>query len=153
MKKLKGLASCRSQRGVTSQKGMTLVGKATRFGRQPCTRWAVRSRPLQHRTWFAAAPASRQERTQHRKRSIDFEAVRTCRRAAFTECGGEHQAIHNRVCRSWRHLDFFQLEARSHAEVRRVRRVVHGLRQEHAMPVPLAREGSGFALLFCALGL
>lgn len=34
-----------------------------------------------------------------------------------------------------------------------VQRAVLGLRQSHAIPMTLAREGSGFAVLFWVLGL
>ena len=54
------------------------------------------------------------------KRRIDFEVEHSGRRAACPACGFEHQLIHDRVRRSWRHLDFFQFEAWLHAEVPRV---------------------------------
>ena len=59
--------------------------------------------------------------------------------------------IHDRVRRSWRHLDFFQFEAWLHAEVPRVQ--CSGCGKTTQLPVPWAREGSGFTLLFEALGL
>jgi transposase len=55
------------------------------------------------------------------------------------------------VRRSWRHLDFFQFEAWLHAEVPRVQ--CSGCGKTTQLPVPWAREGSGFTLLFEALGL
>ena len=59
--------------------------------------------------------------------------------------------IHDRVRRSWRHLDFFRFEAWIHAEVPRVQ--CTGCGKLTQLPVPWAREGSGFTLLFEALGL
>src|SRR5690606_32304177 len=85
------------------------------------------------------------------KRRIDFEVEHTGRRAACPACGFEHQLIHDRVRRSWRHLDFFQFEAWLHAEVPRVQ--CSGCGKTTQLPVPWAREGSGFTLLFEALGL
>jgi len=85
------------------------------------------------------------------KRRIDFEVEHTGKRAACPACGVEHQVIHDRVRRSWRHLDFFQFEAWLHAEVPRVH--CTGCGKTTQLPVPWAREGSGFTLLFEALGL
>lgn len=85
------------------------------------------------------------------RRRIDFEVEHTDRRAACPVCGAEHQLIHDRVRRSWRHLDFFQFEAWLHAEVPRVQ--CDGCGKTTQLPVPWAREGSGFTLLFEALGL
>lgn len=63
------------------------------------------------------------------KRRIDFEVEHTGRRAACPACGAEHQLIHDRVRRSWRHLDFFQFEAWLRRDpARAVRRP----RQDHA---------------------
>ena len=85
------------------------------------------------------------------KRRIDFEVEHTGKRAACPACGVEHQLIHDRVRRSWRHLDFFQFEAWLHAEVPRVQ--CSGCGKTTQLPVPWAREGSGFTLLFEALSL
>ena len=85
------------------------------------------------------------------KRRIDFEVEHTGKRATCPACGVEHQLIHDRVRRSWRHLDFFQFEAWLHAEVPRVQ--CSGCGKTTQLPVPWAREGSGFTLLFEALGL
>lgn len=85
------------------------------------------------------------------KRRIDFEVAHTGRRAACPACGAEHQRIHDRVRRSWRHLDFFQFEAWLHAQVPRVQ--CDGCGKTTQLPVPWAREGSGFTLLFEALSL
>lgn len=85
------------------------------------------------------------------KRRIDFEVEHTGKRAACPDCGAEHQLIHDRVRRSWRHLDFFQFEAWLHADVPRIQCGSCGKTTQ--MTVPWAREGSGFTLLFEALGL
>ena len=42
------------------------------------------------------------------KRRIDFEVVNTGARMACPACGAQGQPVHERVRRSWRHLDFFQ---------------------------------------------
>ena len=85
------------------------------------------------------------------KRRIDFEVEHTGGRATCPACGSEHQLIHDRVRRSWRHLDFFQFEAWLHAEIPRVQ--CKGCGKTTQLPVPWAREGSGFTLLFEALSL
>lgn len=54
------------------------------------------------------------------KHRIDFQVVCQAKRLACPVCGAEEQGIHDRVRRSWRHLDFFQFEAWLHAEVPRV---------------------------------
>lgn len=85
------------------------------------------------------------------KRRIDFDVAHGAKQASCPACGKAHQPIHDRVRRSWRHLDFFQFEAWLHAEVPRVR--CGGCGKTTQLPVPWAREGSGFTLLFEALGL
>ncbi len=85
------------------------------------------------------------------KRRIDFEVEHAGKRAACPACGVENQLIHDRVHRSWRHLDFFQFEAWLHADVPRVQCGSCGKTTQ--LPVPWAREGSGFTLLFEALAL
>jgi transposase len=85
------------------------------------------------------------------KRRIDFEVG--CKGAMFAcpQCGAGHQKVHDRMRRSWRHLDFFQFEAWLHADVPRVNCSACGKTSQ--MLVPWAREGSGFTLLFEALAL
>lgn len=85
------------------------------------------------------------------KRRIDFEVG--CEGAEFAcpQCGASGQRVHDRMRRSWRHLDFFQFEAWLHAELPRVGCSACGKTTQ--MPVPWAREGSGFTLLFEALAL
>ena len=85
------------------------------------------------------------------KRRIDFDVVCTASRMTCPHCGAVDQGIHERVRRSWRHLDFFQFEAWLHAEIPRVACSACGKTSQ--VPVPWAREGSGFTLLFEALAL
>ena len=85
------------------------------------------------------------------KRRIDFEVG--CQGAKFVcpQCGASGQKAHDRMPRSWRHLDFFQFEAWLHADVPRIDCQACGKTTQ--MNVPWAREGSGFTLLFEALAL
>lgn len=85
------------------------------------------------------------------KRRIDFEVVNTGARMACPACGAQGQAVHERVRRSWRHLDFFQFEAWLHASIPRVGCTACGKTSQ--VPVPWAREGSGFTMLFEALAI
>ena len=85
------------------------------------------------------------------KRRIDFEVKYTTKRADCPGCGQVEQGIHDRISRSWRHLDFFQFEAWLHADVPRVQ--CTGCGKTTQMAVPWAKEGSGFTLLFEALAL
>ena len=86
--------------------------------------------------------------TKHR---IDFQVVCDAKQLDCPVCGKADQGIHDRIARSWRHLDFFQCEAWLHAEVPRVK--CGGCGKTTQMAVPWAREGSGFTLLFEALAL
>ena len=85
------------------------------------------------------------------KHRIDFDVE--CKQAllACPACGAASQKVHDRLERSWRHLDFFQYEAWLHAEVPRVGCKACGKTTQ--IGVPWAREGSGFTLLFEALAL
>ena len=85
------------------------------------------------------------------RRRIDFEVGCTAKRLSCPNCGTADQLIHDRNRRSWRHLDFFQFEAWLHADVPRVGCTACGKTTQ--IPVPWAREGSGFTLLFEALAL
>ena len=85
------------------------------------------------------------------KRRIDFEVSYQAGMPACPACGTVEQPIHDRVRRSWRHLDFFQYEAWLHAAIPRVS--CTACNKTSQMPVPWAREGSGFTLLFEALAL
>ena len=85
------------------------------------------------------------------KRRIDFEIG--CQGAAQTcpACGAGVQPVHDRLRRSWRHLDFFQFEAWLHCDVPRIACTDCGKTTQ--MPVPWARPGSGFTAAFEALAL
>ena len=85
------------------------------------------------------------------RRRIDFEVRCQALSLACPHCGAAEQRIHDRLRRSWRHLDFFQFEAWLHAGVPRVECGSCGKTSQVA--VPWAREGSGFTLLFEALAL
>jgi transposase len=65
-------------------------------------------------------------------------------------CSNADRPVHDTTPKQWRHLDFFQHTCTIKARVPRVRCDVCGVRQ---VPVPWAREGSGFTLLFEALVL
>ncbi|MBN4841552.1 transposase family protein, partial [Citrobacter braakii] len=54
------------------------------------------------------------------KRRIDFEIGCHTSRLACPACGAATQPVHDRLRRSWRHLDFFQFEAWLHCDVPRV---------------------------------
>jgi transposase len=84
-------------------------------------------------------------------RRIDFEV--SCKGAvlACPHCGATAQPVHDRLRRSWRHLDFFQFEAWLHADVPRIACAACGKTTQ--LPVPWARPGSGFTAAFEALAL
>jgi transposase len=84
-------------------------------------------------------------------RRIDFELTCDAKQLVCPVCGLADQGIHDRLKRDWRHLDFFQYEAWLHAEVPRI--ACSGCGKTTQMPVPWAREGSGFTALFEALAL
>jgi len=85
------------------------------------------------------------------RRRIDFEVRCSAKLLACPRCGVAAQTIHDRLRRSWRHLDFFQYEAWLHADVPRV--TCAGCGKTSQVDVPWAREGSGFTALFEALAL
>lgn len=85
------------------------------------------------------------------RRRIDFEVRCNAKALACPQCGAVAQPVHDRLRRSWRHLDFFQFEAWLHADVPRVKCSSCGKTTQVA--VPWAREGSGFTMLFEALAL
>lgn len=60
-------------------------------------------------------------------------------------CGTENQCVHDTMEKTWRYLDFFQLETHVTA---RVPRVQCGTCDVHQARVPWARKGSGFTPLF-----
>jgi len=85
------------------------------------------------------------------KRRIDFEIG--CRGTALAcpACGVGGQPVHDRLRRSWRHLDFFQFEAWLHCDVPRI--ACGGCGKTTQASVPWARPGSGFTAAFEALAL
>lgn len=95
--------------------------------------------------------AVREVRLDTTNQRIDFDVECKQARLACPACGAGAQKVHDRMARSWRHLDFFQYEAWLHAEVPRVACTSCGKTTQ--ISVPWAREGSGFTLLFEALAL
>ena len=85
------------------------------------------------------------------RRRIDFEVGCPAKLLVCPRCGCADQRIHDRLRRSWRHMDFFQFEAWLHADVPRVACTACGKTSQ--VRVPWAREGSGFTALFEALAL
>ena len=85
------------------------------------------------------------------RRRIDFEVRCTAKAMACPACGVAAQPVHDRLRRSWRHLDFFQFEAWLHTDVPRI--ACGGCGKTSQVGVPWAREGSGFTALFEALAL
>lgn len=85
------------------------------------------------------------------KRRIDFQICCRETRLACPACGHASQGVHDRLARSWRHLDFFQFEAWLHCEVPRVACGACGKTTQ--VTVPWARPGSGFTAAFEALAL
>ena len=85
------------------------------------------------------------------KRRIGFQIG--CADSSLTcpACGTMHQTVHDRLHRSWQHLDFFQFEAWLHCDVPRVSCRSCGKTTQVA--VPWARPGSGFTATFEALAL
>lgn len=73
---------------------------------------------------------------------IVFQIENTAKRLTCPACGAAEQPIHDRLQRSWRHLNFFQYQALLEARVPRVGcRVCEKVSQ---VEVPWARPGSGF---------
>ena len=68
---------------------------------------------------------------------IDFRVTFGGSRHVCPACGAAAQPLHDRLARSWRHLDFFQYEAYLHAEVPRV--ACSGCGKVTQIPVPWAR--------------
>ena len=85
------------------------------------------------------------------KRRIDFEIGCQGKAMACPACKAAAQPVHDRLRRSWRHLDFFQFEAWLHCEVPRI--ACAGCGKTTQTPVPWARPGSGFSAAFEALAL
>jgi len=85
------------------------------------------------------------------RRRIDFALRCTAKHLTCPHCQAPEQSVHDRVSRQWRHLDFFQFEAWLHADVPRIGCTACGKTTQ--LPVPWARQGSGFTALFEALAL
>jgi transposase len=73
---------------------------------------------------------------------IAFQIDNTATRLACPVCGAADQPIHDRLPRSWRHLNFFQYQAVLQARVPRV--ACTSCEKTTQVDVPWAREGSGF---------
>lgn len=87
-------------------------------------------------------------------KEIHFDVICDAQRLVCPRCAAPEQPIHDRLRRDWQHLHFFQYRALIHAAVPRVRCAVCGTQGEsevQQVPVPWARERSGFTLLFEAL--
>ncbi|MFN9451840.1 MAG: ISL3 family transposase [Rubrivivax sp.] len=82
---------------------------------------------------------------------IDFEVSCGAALLSCPACGAASQPVHDRLRRSWRHLDFFQFEAWLHTDVPRVACSACGKTTQ--LNVPWARPGSGFTAAFEALAL
>ena len=81
---------------------------------------------------------------------IDFQvAFARGARFACPQCGAEHQPVHDTQERQWRHLNFFQFEAYTHAKVPRVG--CSACAKTTQVAVPWARPDSGFSQLMEAL--
>lgn len=85
------------------------------------------------------------------RKRIDFEVRCAPGLLVCPACGAAGQKVHDRLRRSWRHLDFFQFEAWLHADVPRVS--CAGCGKTTQLEVPWARTGSGFTAAFEALAL
>ena len=82
---------------------------------------------------------------------IDLHLAWRAKSGTCPACGAAEQKVHDQRQRSWRHLDFFQYEAHVHCELPRIGCLVcHATAQ---LPVPWARQGSRFTLMFEAFGL
>ena len=82
---------------------------------------------------------------------IDFDLTCDVSRLPCSHCDAPAQAVHDRLTREWRHLDFFQFEAWLRAEVPRFACSACGKTSQ--IHFSWSREGSGFTALFEALAL
>ncbi|HET7299805.1 MAG TPA: ISL3 family transposase [Oleiagrimonas sp.] len=76
---------------------------------------------------------------------IDFTVDCTAQRMRCPECGAQEQPVHDRLERTWRHLNFFQYKAFLHAQMPRVRCSSCGKTRQ--VDAPWSRPGSGFTIL------
>jgi transposase len=82
---------------------------------------------------------------------INFDLICAAKRLSCPACAASNQPIHDRLERSWRHLNFFQYHAYLHAQVPRVSCGACGKKTQ--VPVPWANPKSGFTLLFEAFAI
>lgn len=73
---------------------------------------------------------------------IMFQIDNTAQRLVCPACGAADQPVHDRLPRTWRHLNFFQYQAVLQARVPRVGCTI--CEKTTQVSVPWAREGSGF---------
>ena len=73
---------------------------------------------------------------------IVFQIDNSAKRFDCPVCGAAEQPIHDRLSRTWRHLNFFQYQAELQAREPRV--VCTVCEKASQVSVPLARAGSGF---------
>lgn len=79
---------------------------------------------------------------QQAQGQIVFQVENAAKRLVCPACGAPDQPIHDRLSRTWQHLNFFQYKAIIKAKVPRVGcRVCEKTTQ---VPVPWARPGAGF---------
>lgn len=76
---------------------------------------------------------------------IDFHVVCRAQRMNCPKCGQADQPIHDRIERTWQHLNFFQFKAFIRAELPRV--ACSGCGRTSQVEAPWSRPGSGFSLL------
>ena len=75
------------------------------------------------------------------KRRIDFQIACQGARLACPACGAIAEPVHDRLARSWRHLDFFQFEAWLHCDVPRVACGACG--KNHGAAIGCMQHGDG----------
>ncbi|MDP3808049.1 transposase family protein, partial [Hydrogenophaga sp.] len=75
------------------------------------------------------------------KHRIDFDVQCNAKRLSCPHCGHADQGVHDRISKSWRHLDFIQSEAWLHADGPRVDGTACG--KTTLVPAPGATAGSG----------
>jgi transposase len=63
-------------------------------------------------------------------------------------CGKDKIEVHDRIEKTWRHLNFFQYKAFIHYQTPRINCTEHGV---HLVNIPWGISGSGFSLLFEAM--
>jgi len=76
--------------------------------------------------------------------AITFQIENTASRLTCPSCGAVEQPVHDRLSRTWQHLNFFQYRAVLEARVPRVG--CRACEKTTQVAVPWARAGSGFTL-------